>query len=813
MAKYELPQYQSMYRDTGSVQVNQLKRQEYLANMQADNALATSIMNMDALDEDLEVLNSIAEKYNDNIETRSERGDYENMGMTVAKDAMDFVKDFTPLKKSKQFYDAYKAKLDEAYKKGDITAETRDGRLKQSRDKYEGIKYTESGVIDRDSYFTGVGFVNDVDIDKVIQEQFKDVVAREYNDLGIENILTADFKQYVPGEGKDPVWGVKQGKQIKEIPPELVDKVMTTVFNRSDVRNTIGQEAELETYDSEDPEAEVKKVIGNIKRTISSLEKKTGLSDEEQEFTNNRISNLKEYISDIQTASATDNLGTLQKIRANEIQEEYLELALGKYSYKNLKIARDYNIIDQDAIGSAGLKTVPGVTMIGKSDGALASEVLGGPTKESKARYIKEQDTVIANILERPQYKDKEGILDKLYNVATEEELNTLANELNVSPETFLEDANNAKRARDQKDIVNRQLQEALNTVKKTDESNEEYYARISAGFDRRGINLDDSVQGDLTMLTYNNVRDILVEEGIIPQGSSIYEAMDYITYQDEGVTIGATGATTGVSVPKVSRAIYDNLINKGVINKGNTEGVAYSEESPFALNNIQQAMKGLKDGFLKETETDRTSIEKDLDAAQNKFDAIIDLSFADPTGKNSKAIKDVLSPGKLVDQTSVLTDNGQRISFGEYVDKEFGKDNYKIIKEQTGLVNVASPDGTPLIRVVIEDLGKGKDKKTKTDQIYIPANEILSESTQKFTTSTAFRLQRLWGTGDAGSLESWSPPLFGGSVVFDYTRNEVQIYDEDKSKQEGKDIFKTYPKAAGMQIILDLYNDSKFIY
>ena len=121
MAKYELPQYQSMYRDTGSVQVNQLKRQEYLANMQADNALATSIMNMDALDEDLEVLNSIAEKYNDNIETRSERGDYENMGMTVAKDAMDFVKDFTPLKKSKQFYDAYKAKLDEAYKKGDAT--------------------------------------------------------------------------------------------------------------------------------------------------------------------------------------------------------------------------------------------------------------------------------------------------------------------------------------------------------------------------------------------------------------------------------------------------------------------------------------------------------------------------------------------------------------------------------------------------------------------------------------------------------------------------------------------------------------------
>jgi hypothetical protein len=809
MAKYELPQYQSMYRDTGSVQVNQLKRQEYLANMQADNALATSIMNMDALSEDLEALNMIADKYNDNIETRSQRGDYENMGITVAKDAMDFVKDFTPLQKSKQFYDAYKAKLDEAYKKGDITVETRDGRLKQSRDKYKGIQYTASGVIDRDSYFTGVGFVNDVDIDKVIQEQFKDVVAREYNNLGMETILASDFTQYVPGEGKDPVWGVKQGKEIKEIPPELVDKVMTTVFNRSDVRNTIGQEAELETYDIEDPQAEVNKVVGNIKRTISSLEKKTGLSDEEQEFTNNRISNLKQYISDIQESSSKDSLGTLEKIRANEIQEEYLELALGKYSYQNLKIARDYTILDQDAIGSAGLKTVPGITMIGKSDGALASEVLGGPTKESKSRYIKEQDAVIANILERPNYKDKEGILDKLYNVATEEELNTLAKELDLSPDLLLEDANNAKRARDQKDIVNRQLQEALNTVKKTDESNEDYYNRVSAQFDRRGIDLNEEVKGSLSRLTYNDVRDSMVEEGIIPEGSSIYEAMEYLLYID-GTKVTGGGAYGATSAPKSTDAIYNNLLNKNAINRGNDIELLGQSTGLFQLEKI---LNTFKDEFREGTKTDRETVEKYLDAGQNKFDAIIDLSFADPTGKNSKAIKEVLAPGKLVDQTAVLTDNGQRISFGEYVDKEFGKDNYKIIKEQTGLVNVASPDGTPLIRVVIEDLGKGKDKKTKTDQIYIPANEILSESTQKFTTSTAFKLQRLWGTGDAGSLESWSPPLFGGSVVFDYTRNEVQIYDEDKSKQEGKDIFKTYTKADGMQIILDLYNESKFIY
>ena len=78
MAKYELPEFQSVYRDTGAVQVNQLKRQEYLANMQADNALSTSVMNMDALAKDQDKLETIAEKYNNNINQRSERKDYEN---------------------------------------------------------------------------------------------------------------------------------------------------------------------------------------------------------------------------------------------------------------------------------------------------------------------------------------------------------------------------------------------------------------------------------------------------------------------------------------------------------------------------------------------------------------------------------------------------------------------------------------------------------------------------------------------------------------------------------------------------------------
>ena len=142
MAKYELPQYQSMYRDTGSVQVNQLKRQEYLANMQADNALATAVLNMDALGKDQEKLEGLAEKYNNNINLRGERKDYENLGMSVNKDAMDFVKDYSPIKRQVDIRAGFKSGLDEAVKAKRINQNTANLLLAESDYNYKGVEIT-----------------------------------------------------------------------------------------------------------------------------------------------------------------------------------------------------------------------------------------------------------------------------------------------------------------------------------------------------------------------------------------------------------------------------------------------------------------------------------------------------------------------------------------------------------------------------------------------------------------------------------------------------------------------------------------------
>ena len=169
MAKYQLPQYQSVYRDTGSVQVNQLKIQMFLENMKADDALSTSVMNMDALDKDKEQMNSLAEVYNNNISERAARKDYENLGMTIHTDAMNFIKDYTPIKRSKDNYTAYEKMLSERVAKGDITDSIKQRKLAQSLSNYKGIQKSATGVIDGDSYFKGANVTAFVDVNDEIQ--------------------------------------------------------------------------------------------------------------------------------------------------------------------------------------------------------------------------------------------------------------------------------------------------------------------------------------------------------------------------------------------------------------------------------------------------------------------------------------------------------------------------------------------------------------------------------------------------------------------------------------------------------------------
>ena len=120
MARYQLPQAQSMYRDTGLVANTQLFRQRYVQNMAADDALAQSVLEMASMEEDQEAKAALVEKYNAQIKQRSESDNYHMLGSAIQKDARSFLNEYHPIKMSKQQYDTWATELTKRYQEGHI---------------------------------------------------------------------------------------------------------------------------------------------------------------------------------------------------------------------------------------------------------------------------------------------------------------------------------------------------------------------------------------------------------------------------------------------------------------------------------------------------------------------------------------------------------------------------------------------------------------------------------------------------------------------------------------------------------------------
>ena len=123
MAKYELPQYQTMYRDPQSVAINTELRQRFVGAFQADDALGSAVDAMDSADfeGDIAEKQRLTNKYNDQLDDRAARGDYETLGMTITRDARQFVQEYKPIQENKAAYDEFKQKVDlanESYKTG-----------------------------------------------------------------------------------------------------------------------------------------------------------------------------------------------------------------------------------------------------------------------------------------------------------------------------------------------------------------------------------------------------------------------------------------------------------------------------------------------------------------------------------------------------------------------------------------------------------------------------------------------------------------------------------------------------------------------
>ena len=367
MARYNLPQYQSVYRDPGSIQVNSMLRDRYANAVVSDDALTASVDGMQSADYegDNQLKNELAEEYNAKLDERARRGDYETAGMSITKDSRGFLQGYQPIERNYKRVQAYQAKIKAEYEKGDLNAESYKNMMAMSNKDYTGLQKNDDGSINDDSYFSGYSTVKDVDISERIKEGMEGYKAR-----------TGASEIQLVGQGPNQSMKIKKGNEWSVVPPEDVDAIFNDVLADPDVAASLRQQADVRTYHLTDEQ--ISTSIGN------SL-----YGDPENEDSKGLIAKYDELVAsgktDKETIAMMDQLEDLIEEREGLLGDAGVE------SSEEL-INKRRNYAKNEVIGSE----------IGRERGAAYAKYVRNDVKTSyiedyDERYLKDYQKMIDN--------------------------------------------------------------------------------------------------------------------------------------------------------------------------------------------------------------------------------------------------------------------------------------------------------------------------------------------------------------------------------------------------------------------------------
>jgi len=257
MRRYQLTPYQTTYRDQNSVKINETLRQRFEQAFNADDAIAGAVDQMTVADfeGDQALKMQLERDTRGALQERAGRGDYETMGMDVARSARDFQTRYTPLEQNYKKFAAYQEALKELKNskigEGGVYDQTAQLALAASMHDYKGLQTNEDGSIDEGSFFNGVNLVGDVDIsaefDKAMQGYNAHKGGTETKQLA-QTLYGKDGKII----GQPGQWAIKRGTEWEIVPKEDIDVVMQDLLSRPDVQSSLNQFASLRTYNVTD---------------------------------------------------------------------------------------------------------------------------------------------------------------------------------------------------------------------------------------------------------------------------------------------------------------------------------------------------------------------------------------------------------------------------------------------------------------------------------------------------------------------------------------------------------------------------------
>ena len=249
MARIEIPKPISTYRDLGTVELAKLARDQYIHGYSAADDFSNKVRQMQSLEKDDYLKNQISQKYTGMLESWAGRRDYETLGMAINKGATGFINEYSPIAQSVTNRQDYQKRLQDAYDKGDINANTFQERLAQSDYGYQGIQYDENGVFDPNSVYQGRQFYKDVDITEKVTDYMTNIKPFIRENMGTDIPYNEDFEiTNTRGDRGEIKYWVKTKSKTSQIPDELIQMAVNEVMSDPDVQASLAQEIDLNTY-------------------------------------------------------------------------------------------------------------------------------------------------------------------------------------------------------------------------------------------------------------------------------------------------------------------------------------------------------------------------------------------------------------------------------------------------------------------------------------------------------------------------------------------------------------------------------------
>lgn len=353
-----------MFVDFKSPEISQMLNQRYLDNFNAQNALQDQLSALQAapFEGDQKMRASLISEIQGQIESLSNRGDYENLTLPVTQLAQTYKQKSAPIAQNAAAYQAYKNQLDEDYKEGRLKYDDYQGTLALASKEYTGLTTEADGTVG--NYFKGLPAVYDPKIEDRMKDALEGIVAEEYgNDSKIVGVNSANG-----------ILTVQTKDGIKEVSNQRVQGVMDMIMSSGDVVAYLDRKAKINTaFLSADTLQEKKNTaLQNMQTALSSYQ--TALGDVKNPEQRQQIESIIAGI--IKEAGDLSNLTDPEELRAkfegeerSKLDNTYRSAATSRYAYTQRETLRHEEYAPEwvNEANSAGLASksiytaVPGV--------------------------------------------------------------------------------------------------------------------------------------------------------------------------------------------------------------------------------------------------------------------------------------------------------------------------------------------------------------------------------------------------------------------------------------------------------------------